>query len=179
MRINDIKWKRANHGLINMPLLDYLENILEEEYNKGHVLKICVGTDSQKKNKRGKGYKFATAIIIEMKEPMGMAYGKPIYKGLGAKVISGFIIDKKPMELQERMIKETQMSINVMMHIVDLIDLYEVEAEIHADVNPNPRYESNKALAGAVGFISGMGFKYKVKPEAYAASSGADKICNS
>ena len=64
MEIRDITWRRVNHGLIKEPLIDYIEGIIESELAKGHTLKICVGTDSQVK---GKGYKYATAIIIEMK----------------------------------------------------------------------------------------------------------------
>ena len=174
--LNDKKWKRVNHGMITIPLIDYLENLIIEQYDLGNKVKICIGTDSQK---RGKKFKFSTVIIFEMKQPMGLEYGKMVYKGLGAKVITGDSIDTNPMKIQERMLKEVQMSIDVGYHILDLIELYEVDLEIHADVNPNPRWASNIALTQAVGFITGMGFVYKVKPDAYAASCGADKQCNS
>lgn len=162
--------------MIDLPLIEYLENLIIEQHDLGHHVKVCVGTDSQKK---GKGFKFSTVIILEMKQPLGMAYGEMLYKGLGAKVITGDVFDRIPMKIQERMLKEVQMSIDVGYHILDLVELYEVDLEIHADVNPNPRWASNVALNEAVGYITGMGFAYKVKPDAYAASCGADKQCNS
>ena len=168
-------WRRVNHGLINEPLIDYLETLIETEQDKGNKVKICIGTDSQK---TGKAYRFATAIIFEVKEPMGLLNGVMTYIGRGAKVISGVFIDRTPMKIQSRMLKEVQLSIDVGYDILPLLELYEVEFEIHADVNPDPTAGSNVALEQSVGYIKAMGFTCKVKPEAYAASSGADKLCN-
>ena len=176
MELKNVVWKRVNHGIIGEPLVDYLEKIIDEQTELGVKLKICVGTDSQK---RGKGFQYATAIIIEMKLPMGKVGGKMTYKGLGAKVISGVFYEKTRPSLKERMLKEVQLSIVVCYYLLDLVELYEVDMEIHADVNPNPRWGSHIAMADAIGFIQGMNFSYKVKPFAYAASSGADKLCNS
>jgi len=175
MKLNEIKWNRVNHGSINIPLIDYLEKIIDKEHNKGIKFKICIGSDSQK---RGKGYVFATAIIMEMKEYNGKIMNKDTYIGRGAKVISGIFYDKIKVSIKERMLREVQMSIDVAYHILDLIELYDIELEIHADINPNPNAGSNLAFKDAVGFITGMGFNWKVKPFAYAASSGADKLCN-
>lgn len=175
MEVKNITWKRVNHGVFDEPLIDYLERLVEEQTELGRKLKICVGTDSQK---RGKGFQYATAIIIEMKEPMGMEFGKMIYKGLGAKVISGTFYEKLRPSIRERMLKEVQMSINVCFHILPLVELYDIDMEIHADVNPNPMWASNVAFSEVVGFCKGMNFTYRVKPDAYAASSGADKLAN-
>lgn len=175
MELSEIKWKRVNHGDIDEPIIDYLEKIVEEQIELGRTLKICVGTDSQKKRK---GFQYAAVIIVEMKEPMGLLNGKMTYKGLGAKVISGVFHEKRKPSLRERMLKEVQLSINVCFHILDLVELYELDLEIHADVNPNPRWASNVALNEVVGFCKGMNLNYKVKPFAYAASNGADRLCN-
>jgi predicted RNase H-related nuclease YkuK (DUF458 family) len=171
----NILWKRVHHGVIQEPLIDYLEGLVEEQYELGNKVKICIGTDSQKK---GKGYKYAIAIIFEMQRPEIIINGKMTYTGIGAKVISGTFIEKYKPSLQERMLKEVQLSIDVGYNILDLIQVYDIEFEIHADVNPDPMAGSHVALHEAVGFIRGMGFNCKVKPEAYAASSGADKLCN-
>jgi predicted RNase H-related nuclease YkuK (DUF458 family) len=176
MELKDIEWKRVQHGKIDIPLLDYLEEIIDEQHELGRKVKICVGTDSQKS---GKGFKYATAILIEMKEPTGIKIqGKMTYKGVGAKVISGVFTERIKPSIRQRMLKEVQMSIDVCFHIVDLVDLYDLEMEIHADVNPNPMWASNVAFTEVVGFCKGMQLTYKVKPNAYAASSGADKLCN-
>jgi predicted RNase H-related nuclease YkuK (DUF458 family) len=175
MELKDMTWKRVHRGEIGEPLLDYLEKIIDKQHELGNKLKICVGTDSQK---NGKGFKYATAIILEMKAPINMGGGQTVYKGIGAKVISGVFTERRRPTIRERMLKEVQMSINVCFHILDLIELYDIEMEIHADVNPNPMWASNVAFTEVVGFCKGMNFTYKTKPFAYAASSGADRLCN-
>jgi predicted RNase H-related nuclease YkuK (DUF458 family) len=177
MELKDIEWKRVQHGKLGESLINYLEKLIDVQHELGRKLKICVGTDSQK---HGKGFKYATAIIIEMKEPTGLKIqGKMTYKGIGAMVISGVFTERRKPSIKERMLKEVQMSINVCFHILDLIELYDIDMEIHADVNPNPMWASNVALTEVEGFCKGMNFTYRVKPFAYAASSGADKLCNS
>ena len=177
MKISEITWKRVNQGELGMPLIDYLENMIDEQNELGNKLKVCVGTDSQKV---GKGFKYGTAIIVEVKEPTGiLIQGKMTYKGVGAKVISGVFTERIRPSVRQRMLKEVQLSIDVCFYLVDLLDLYEVEMEIHVDVNPDPKWASHVAFDEVVGFCKGMNFTYKVKPDAYAASSGADKLCNS
>ena len=79
--------------------------------------------------------------------------------------------------VNERMVYEVGKSVEVAYEIAPLMDLYEIPLEIHADINPDPLHDSNKALQSAVGYILGMGYSFKVKPDAWAASSGADKYC--
>jgi predicted RNase H-related nuclease YkuK (DUF458 family) len=50
--------------------------------------------------------------------------------------------------------------------------------EVHADINTNPGFKSNDALKEAMGYILGMGFAFKAKPEAFASSCCADKVVN-
>lgn len=193
-----MKWKRGgnnpNAGPINGSLIEYLEEVFEEELEKGYEFKVCVGTDSQK---AGKGYNFATAIVIETYECLGNdivtnGLGErveiPLYSGRGAIVIGGKFWEemrastnkKKHREIEvlnQRMLKEVSTSINVGYEIWPLLDLYGVKLEIHADINADPRYESNIAMSEAIGYITGMGWESKVKPDAYAASTGADKLC--
>jgi len=75
------------------------------------------------------------------------------------------------------MVFEVGKSVEVAYELAPLLDLYDIPLEIHADINPDPNHESNKALQQAVGYILGMGYEFKVKPDAWAASSAADKKC--
>ena len=50
--------------------------------------------------------------------------------------------------------------------------------KVHADINTNPQFKSNDALKEAMGYILGMGFAFKAKPEAFASSSCANKVVN-
>ena len=174
-----MKWKRTSKGFIDEPLIEYLEKVFIEEIEKGHEIKVCIGTDSKR---RGVGYQFATAIIIALSENIGKdKFGRDILKGKGGMVIGATYFDqyqKKGKEgVKERMIKEVSKTIEIACEISPLLDLYEIKLEVHADINPDIRFDSNKALNEAVGYMLGMGYDFKLKPNAWAASKGADKLC--
>lgn len=181
-----MKWKRVNKGEIKEPLLEYLEKLFDEEIAKGYELKVCIGTDSQK---AGKGYNFATAIVVEVKEFFAddPTTGEKLYIGRGAMVlgakfweeIKASTNEKKKREIEVlnyRMLKEVQSSINIGYEVWPLLDLYGIPLEIHADINQDPKWGSNVALGEAMGYINGMGWNAKSKPDAYAASTAADKM---
>jgi len=169
-----MKWKR-NDEVIKVPIVEYLEKIFEEELEKGISLKVSIGTDSQKAS-RG-SYKFATVILIRTFEDLGGG----IVVGRGGKIISSTYYNdfkaKNKELVNERMVFEVSKSVEVAYEIAPLLDLYEVPLEIHADINPDPIHESNKALQQAIGYILGMGYGFKVKPDAIASTNCADKLC--
>ena len=80
------------------------------------------------------------------------------------------------MSLKERMILEVSKSVEVAYSLCDLFDKYDVEMEVHADINTDPHFKSNIALREAMGYILGMGFVFKAKPDAFASSTCADKV---
>jgi predicted RNase H-related nuclease YkuK (DUF458 family) len=182
-----MNWKRVNHGPIGEPILDYLEKLFDVEIEKGNRLKVAVGTDSQKS---GKGYKFATVILVMTEKSLGLDKdGSEIIKGNGAMIIGATFWEemkastkaKRHREIEvlnHRMILEVSKSIEVAYEIAPLLDLYGIKLEIHADINPDPEAGlSNSALSEAVGYILGMGYDFKVKPDAWAASKAADNLC--
>lgn len=168
-----MEWKR-NDKEIKKPILEYLEELFDAEMAKNNTLKVCVGTDSQKVG--GGEYKFATVILITTSEDLG-----GVIVGRGGMIISSIYhhtFKQRNKELvNERMVFEVGKSIEVAYEIAPLLDLYEIKLEVHADINPDPQHESNKALQQAVGYILGMGYDFKVKPDAYASSHVADKLC--
>jgi predicted RNase H-related nuclease YkuK (DUF458 family) len=167
-----MKWERAGQK-IQVPLLEYLENLIKEEQILNHKLLVSVGTDSQRYG-RSKNYKFATVIMITVKEDIG-----GVIVGRGGKIISSTYFipmhGKHKENVNERMLTEVSKSIEVAYEIADLLDSYGIKLEVHADINPDPKWESNKALSQAVGYILGMGYEFKVKPSAWAASYCGDK----
>lgn len=170
-----MKWKR-NDKVIEEPIVDYLEKLFEAELAKGRMLKVSVGTDSQKAGKFT--YKFATVILITTTEDLGGG----VVVGRGGMVIaSTYYHDFKQANskelVNERMVFEVGKSVEVAYEIAPLLDLYDIKMEIHADINPDPKHDSNKALQQAVGYILGMGYDFKIKPDAWAASTAADKKC--
>jgi predicted RNase H-related nuclease YkuK (DUF458 family) len=168
-----MKWKR-NEKVIEEPIVDYLEKLFDEELAKGYILSVSIGTDSQKAEKGT--YKFATVILIRTSQDLG-----GVIVGRGGMIVAttyyhGFKQTNKEL-VNERMVYEVGKSVEVAYEIAPLLDLYEIPLEIHADINPDPKWESNKALQQAVGYILGMGYEFKVKPDAWAASNAADKKC--
>jgi predicted RNase H-related nuclease YkuK (DUF458 family) len=176
-----MKWIR-NHIVIEESIVDYLEKLFDEQLANNRILKVSIGTDSQKI--KGTLYKFATVILITTTEDLGGG----VIVGRGGMIISATYNHdfmkketdgrKRDKELvNERMVFEVGKSIEVATEIAELLDVYEIPLEIHADINPNPKHDSNKALQSAVGYILGMGYDFKIKPEAWAASTAADNKC--
>ena len=85
-------------------------------------------------------------------------------------------ISRQKMSVKERMLKEVARSIEVAYPLSRLFTLYGVDMEVHADINTNPGFKSNDALKEAMGYILGMGFSFRAKPEAFASSSCANKV---
>jgi predicted RNase H-related nuclease YkuK (DUF458 family) len=77
--------------------------------------------------------------------------------------------------IKERMLVEVAKSIEVAYDLCSLFTEYHIEMEVHADINTSPQFKSNEALKEAMGYILGMGFAFKAKPEAFASSCCANK----
>lgn len=169
-----MKWKRNNTNIDNIS--DYLESIINEELNKGYKLVASIGTDSQTS---GRGYNFATIILLTTTEDLGgVIVGRGGIVMASTYFISDKILKTKGKEgVNERMLLEVSKSIEAAYELAPVFDLYDIKMEIHADINSNPRWESNKALQAAVGHILGMGYDFKIKPFAIGASFGADRYC--
>ncbi len=80
------------------------------------------------------------------------------------------------MAIKERMLVEVAKSVEVAYALCNTFIAYDVDMEVHADINTNPNFKSNDALKEAMGYIMGMGFAFKAKPHAFASSSCANKI---
>ncbi|GJM32009.1 MAG: hypothetical protein DHS20C18_10100 [Saprospiraceae bacterium] len=155
-----MKWRRLNGQAIEAPVKEAVKAAILRERAAGYKLKVCIGSDSQV---RGKVIEFATVIVF-LREKKG-----------GFMFISN---DKSysKMSLRERMISEVARSVEVAYSLCDLLDEYDVALEVHADINTDPHFQSNLALKEAMGYILGMGFVFKAKPDAFASSSCADKV---
>jgi predicted RNase H-related nuclease YkuK (DUF458 family) len=170
-----MKWKRDKE-VIQEPILEYLERIFDEELARGFKLTVSIGTDSARTGKPGH-YNFATVILISTSEDLGGG----VIVGRGGLVIYATFqhqFQRRAKELvNERMVFEVSKSVEVAYEVAPLLDLYDIVLEVHADINPNPIHESNKALQQAVGYILGMGYQFKIKPDAISASYEADRLC--
>ena len=154
------QWRKLNGEKIRRPIEDEVRDVLVREKEMGHELKVCIGTDSQVK---GKETEFATVIVF-------------IRKGKGGFMYIHNETTKQKMSIKQRMLTEVAMSIDVAYGLCRLFTLYDVDMEVHADINTNPSFKSNDALKEAMGYIMGMGFAFKAKPEAFASFSCANKV---
>lgn len=153
-------WKKFNGERVHLTINEEVEAVLEREINAGYRLKVCIGTDSQVK---GDTTEFATVIVFLRERHGGFMY---IHQEK----------TRKKMSIRERMLDEVQKSIEVAYSLCNLLDLYDIDMEVHADINTNPHFKSNAALHEAMGYILSMGFVFKAKPEAFASSCCANKI---
>lgn len=153
-------WRRLNGQRIEVPIKDAVRETILRETAAGHRLKVCIGTDSQT---RGSVIEFATVIVFLREKKGGFMYirNSTMHQSVG---------------LRERMILEVAKSVETAYNLCDLLDEYSVELEVHADINTDPHFKSNEALKEAMGYILGMGFVFKAKPDAFASSSCADKV---
>lgn len=157
-----MRWRKFNGESINLPIKNAVAEVIVKESEKGNKLKVCIGTDSQVK---GSDTEFATVIVFLREHAGGFM----------------FIQNEKTQQkfhLKERMLTEVAKSIEIAYELCDLFIEHGVEMEVHADINTNPNFKSIDALKEAMGYILGMGFAFKAKPEAFASSCCADKICN-
>ncbi|WEK20234.1 MAG: ribonuclease H-like YkuK family protein [Candidatus Pedobacter colombiensis] len=155
-----MNWKKFSGEIIHSSILEEVENAIIREIDNGYKLKVCIGTDSQVK---GPHTDFATVIVLLREQHGGFMY---IHQEKTT----------QKMSIKERMLIEVQKSIETAYSICDLLDMYNVDLEVHADINTNPMFKSNKALNEAMGYILSMGFIFKAKPEAFASSTCADKM---
>lgn len=153
-------WRKLNGESINVDILKATEDAIIREQSQGHRLKICIGSDSQV---RGELIEFATVIVF-------------LREGKGGFMFISNESSKAKMTLKERMINEVSKSVNIAYKLCDLLDKYSVELEVHADINTDPNFKSHVALREAMGYILGMGFTFKAKPDAFASSYCADKV---
>ena len=154
------QWRKLDGTRIKRPIDEEIRSVLVREKEMGHELKVCIGTDSQVK---GKETDFATVIVF-------------IRKGKGGFMYIADRSTRKKMSIKERMLTEVAASVEVAYNLCRIFTLYDVDMEVHADINTNPSFKSNDALKDAMGYILGMGFAFKAKPNAFASSSCANKM---
>ncbi len=154
------QWRKLSGERIKIPIAREVNNVLMRENEMGHELKVCIGTDSQVKSKVTE---FATVIVF-------------IRKGKGGFMYIHNEVTRQKMSIKQRMLMEVSKSIEVAYSLCNTFSRYSVDMEVHADINTNPNFKSNDALKEAMGYIVGMGFAFKAKPDAFASSNCANRV---
>lgn len=154
------QWRKLNGQKIFQSIEDEVSNAMISEKEMGYQLKVCIGTDSQVK---GHVTDFATVIVF-------------IRKGKGGFMYICNETTTQKMSVRQRMLLEVAKSIDVAYDLCRVFTRFDVDMEVHADINTNPSFKSNDALKEAMGYINGMGFTFKAKPHAFASSNCANKM---
>ncbi|MCB0735316.1 MAG: hypothetical protein H6608_01660 [Flavobacteriales bacterium] len=152
-------WRKLSGDRLQRDLATEVDEVLKTETTQ-HRIKVCIGTDSQVK---GDITEFATAIVF-------------LREGRGGFIFLNKYRSKRVFSLKERMLHEVSDSIETAYLLCPTFDKYHVEMEVHADINTDPQFQSNIAFKEAMGYILGMGYTFKAKPDAFASTYCANKV---
>ena len=141
-------------GHKSVELISYIK-----EYKTSHPnMEILVGCDSQNR-KRETIY----AVVIGMYNP-----------GKGAHVLYNRFTVPREKDNIGRLLNEVWNSVEVAEAIKNELGL--VAKWIDIDLNPDPKYRSNAALASAVGVVTGMGYAVRHKGNSPIMTYAADHL---
>lgn len=134
-------------------ILNYITGLPSSSY------KIIIGTDSQVRNQTC----FITAVVVHrLGKGARYYYHKKVYRKINS--------------LRQKIFYETALSLElggrIAKHLADS-GVADLPVEIHIDVGN--KGETRDLIKEVVGMVVGSGFHAKIKPEAYGASSVADK----
>lgn len=146
-----------------------IEELVDLLYSLDESTKIYIGTDSVRFKKDGRwSAKYASVCVVHMN-------GK-----------NGCRVFKHRSVEQDYDLKKNRPSLRLMNEVIKSCELYaqlapfidEFDVEIHMDVNTNPIFGSNCVATQAAGYVLGVTGLHenqiKLKPDAFAASFGAD-----
>lgn len=144
---------RLNFEEMMNDIVLYIKGIPTSSY------KIIIGSDSQVKSETS----FITAVIVHR-------------LGKGARYYYRKKTQRKIKSLRQKIFYETALSLEVggMVHKFFADEGFDdLNVEIHIDVGMQG--ETKDLIREVVGMVTGSGFRAKIKPDAYGASSVADK----
>ena len=153
-------WQNMTGKIFQKTIEILVEEAIIREQNLGHQLKVCIGSDS---HVYGNEIQYATVIVF-------------VRKGKGAFTFIRKQKEFQKISIKERMLNEVNKSVEIAYRIFEILEKYNVEMEVHADINTDPDFKSNIALKDAMGYILGMGYVFKAKPYAFASSNCADMM---
>ena len=147
------QFKTLNKGK-DVELISYIRNYLKENPET----EILIGCDSQ--NRKRETY---YAVVIGLYKP-----------GKGAHVLYSRFTKPREKDNVTRLLNEVWFS-------VEIAELLKAELNItptwiDIDLNPDPKYKSNAALASAVGVVTGMGYKVRHKGHSPVMTYAADHL---
>jgi predicted RNase H-related nuclease YkuK (DUF458 family) len=142
------------YGKKEIDLIPYCKDYIE----KHPETQVLIGCDSQ--NRRGET---VYAVVVGLYNP-----------GKGAHVIYSRFTTPRDKDNIVRLLNEVWKSVEVAEKIKTELNITATWIDI--DLNPDPRYKSNAALASAVGVVTGMGYKVRHKGNSPVMTYAADHL---
>lgn len=152
---------------IDCDVKDYILNFIKEEKDKQKISKIdkeisvFFGTDSQN---HLSFTRFVSVIVLYV-------------KGNGAHVIVSKFDLPKIYDYRYRLLKETDITGEVVRGLKDFLDDNAIKFEVHSDYNSSTSFKSNGVVTEASNYMKHLGFDLKIKDKSFAASYAADFFC--
>ncbi|MBI2195638.1 MAG: ribonuclease H-like YkuK family protein [Candidatus Levybacteria bacterium] len=164
-----VAFQSLTYGSLKMEdVIFYIKAFLEEMPDASYSL--IIGTDSHERSgnvgKNGRNLNLVTAILVHR-------------KGFGGRYFWRRKEKSNIHSLREKIYAETMMSLNFAFTFVPLLKRSlngkapNYNLEIHIDVGEHG--DTRDMIKEVVGMVTGNGFVAKTKPEAFGASSVADK----
>lgn len=148
-----------------------LEFVKEYIRNQSRESKIYIGCDSTRYKRRGEWFADYALVIVIHKDGK---HGCKIFGEVTTEKDFAVMRGRKPrpaFRLMNECYKVSEAYLNLYDSFGDR------EVELHLDINPNVKYASSEVVQQAIGYIKGTcDITPKIKPEAFAASYGADKF---
>ena len=152
MELRELEF-RTLQGTLIPDIINYLNLKIKDD------TEVLIGCDSQ-----NTGRKTIYGIVIALH-----------YGNRGAHIIYTKLEFEKIKDRFSKLWKEVELSLGLAEELklkgitkIDYIDL---------DLNPDPKYNSNKVLISALGWCTSLGYKVRCKPNSLIASYVADRIC--
>lgn len=138
----------------DVDLIPYCQDYIKNYPNT----QILIGCDSQ-----NRGDNTIYAVVVGLYKP-----------GKGAHVLFNKFSTKREKDNTSRLLNEVW-------HSVQAAEIFRNELNVMAtwidiDLNPDPKYRSNQALASAVGVVTGMGYKVRHKGNSPVMTYAADHL---
>lgn len=154
------RFNSPSRGQITFKEMVYLVGLFMHA-NPTATYQLVVGTDSHIYNNQ---VDFVSAVIVHRIGEGGIYFWEPHRE------------HRKSYVLRDRMYQEALYSIDLAKEFMDQFTLEGIihfNIEIHVDIGENGK--SRDMIKEVVGMVRGNGFVVKIKPNAYAASSVADR----
>jgi predicted RNase H-related nuclease YkuK (DUF458 family) len=139
---------------VHVDLVSYIKSYLQ----KHPETQVLIGCDSQNRKKET-----LYAIVIGLYKP-----------GKGAHVLYSRFNTIRERENVNRLLNEVWFSVEVAELLKQEVGI--VATWIDIDLNPDPKYRSNQALASAVGIVTGMGYSVRHKGHCPVMTYAADHL---